>query len=167
MPKKSKIASKTKQIEIAKFYLDNSPQTSYRRVGLQFGCTANQVRNYVAKYENEEYAEARSLKENEEVQAEKIALLKRLKDTAITSLVDEVVVDVLAEIRMRKDMTTDDRLTAINKLTMAMQRTQKLQFVEALRKPDAQKVIQLCKLIDNKLTETQIIELWQKIELEK
>lgn len=159
--------SKSKQVKIAKYYIDNKSETSYKKVAIRFKATPDQVRRWVEKYERNEYAEARSEAENNEVEAEKVKIRQELKDTALTALLDEVIIDVLSELRMRGDMTTEEKMNAINKMTMAMQRTQKLQFVEALKKPDAQKVIKLCKMIDSSLTEKEIIDLWQQIELEK
>lgn len=158
--------AKTKQMKIAKYYLDNKSTTSYDKVGIKFNVTKDQVRNYVRNYENNRYSEIRSLRENEEVDKERIRVRQELKESSISALLDETIIDVIAEIRSRKDFSTTDRMNAINKLTLAMKRTQELQFVEALRKPDAKKVILLMQSENPNLTENEIIQRWMKITLE-
>jgi len=163
--------TKSKQVKIAKYYIDkkadSTVNTSYKTVAIRYNVSPDQVRRWVEKYERNEYAEARSKSENDEVEDERQIVRQQMKDEGISALLDDAIIDVLSELRVRKDMTTEDKMNAINKLTMSMQRAQKLQFVEALKKPDAQKVILLVKFFSTDTTEKEILEAWQQIDLEK
>lgn len=169
MAKRSKASNlkEKEMLKVAEYYLNAPGQHSYRSVAFMFKCTHYQVRNAVAKYKELKFKEAVAEKSREVVDKEREGVRDEIKRIGALDLVDEAIVDTIALIRANKSMDVLDRIKYINQLTIAMKRVSDLLFVEAVKKPDAQKVIKLCQLIDPQITEAKILELWKRIELSK
>jgi len=165
MAKKSKTVSKAKQIKIAKYYLFRD-SSSYNNVAIKFNVSKDQVRNYVDKFRNEEYAAGLDADLKEELNAEKKKVSKELLELGANTLINETIVTVVSVIRTRTDLEPKDQLDLLSKLTMTMKRNQDMQFVDAVKKPDAQKVIELVRYFHPSATEKEILEAWKIIALE-
>lgn len=164
MAKISKKVGKAKQMKIAKHKLFKGG--SYDEVALRFGVTRDQVRNYVSKFRNEEYAKGLDADIKEEIAAERAKVSKELQENGPTTLIHETIVDFIAQVRKRGDLDLKDKLDYIGKLTMSMKRNQDMQFVEAVKKPDARRVIRLVQYFSPEATEKEILEAWKIIALE-
>jgi len=162
----AKSVSKAKQMKIAKYYLKNPSKTSYAKVALKFGVSVDQVRNYVKKFRSEKYIAKIDEEVSKEIKEERIRVNDELEEYGQAALMKEIILDTIAELRVRKDLPIKERIKMTNDITLAKSRNQKLELVDALKKPDAKKVIKLCKLIDPSLTESKIINLWKQIEIE-
>ena len=153
-------------MKIAKYYLKNPSKTSYAKVALKFGVSVDQVRNYVKKFRSEKYIAKIDEEVSKEIKEERIRVNDELEEYGQAALMKEIILDTIAELRVRKDLPIKERIKMTNDITLAKSRNQKLELVDALKKPDAKKVIKLCKLIDPSLTESKIINLWKQIEIE-
>lgn len=165
MAKKSKTVSKAKQIKIAKYYLFKD-SSSYKNVALRFNVTKDQVRNYVDKYRNEEYTAALDADLRVEFDANKDKVAKELLEVGANTLINETIVNVIAALRSRTDLEPKEQLDLVSKLTITMKRNQDMQFVDAVKKPDVQKIIELVRYFYPDATEKEILEAWKILELE-
>lgn len=166
MAKKSKTVHKAKQIKIAKYYLFKGNGATYNEVALKFNVSKDQVRNYVDKFRNEEYAAGLDADRKEELALEKEKVAKELLELGATTLINETIVDVIANIRRRGDLEPKEQLDYISKLTMSMKRNQDMQFVDAVKKPDVQKIIELVRYFYPDATEKEILEAWKILALQ-
>ena len=165
MPKRKQSIPESLQIEIAQFFLENEDYTQ-EGVAKKFNVSHNQVRYALKKYKRLQFDEAKADELETQLEIKRVKIAEEMKNKGAIRLINNLIVDLIAECEV-KELPIGERVNNLNKLTTAMKRLQSLQLVETLKKPDAQKVIKLCKKIKPGLTDSEILVLWEQVITEK
>lgn len=163
MPKKF---TNFQKVKIARYYL-HTQGTSYAKVALHFGATIAQVRQFVMKFRNEEYDLELEQQENELYTEEREIVAKEMLEMGANTLVNETIVDVIAEIRSSTNMKGKEKLDLLSKLTITMKRNQENHYAELLKQPDAETVILLMQSENPNLTPKEIITRWKRLKAQQ
>lgn len=165
MPKRKQSIPESLQIEIAQFFLDNE-EYSQNDVAKKFNVSHNQVRYAVKKFNRLQFDEAVEQEHQAQLEIKRVKIAEEMKNKGAIRLVNSLIVDLIAECEV-KELPIGEKVNNVNKLTTAMKRLQSLQLSETLKKPDAQRVIKLCKKIKPGLTDSDILVLWEQVITEK
>lgn len=137
-------------------FKQNNPDFTYKQLAEKFGCSFHQARGAVKAYEAGKLEYQKKSKSTKEKPVETV----ESKNDADRIDRMENIADNLISYLEQADLSVDEKIQQISKLTQTMQALQKMQLQSHLKEVDANVITNIIRRYDPSITNDEVIKIY-------